>query len=97
MINMIAKFMATVQPQESSRPVCSDDDGMLIDGVIRHYLKNIDENAWRVVFAYYVCKACQSNYVPVRGTATSLRLVEVELDGLLGQRTKGKRRSSMTS
>ncbi|WP_255082624.1 helix-turn-helix domain-containing protein [Escherichia coli] len=42
-------------------------------------------------------KACQSNNVPVRGTATSLRLVEVELDGLLGQRTKGKRRSSMIS
>lgn len=42
-------------------------------------------------------KACQSNSVPVRGTATSLRLVEVELDGLLGQRTKGKRRSSMIS
>jgi hypothetical protein len=42
-------------------------------------------------------KACQSNNVPVRGTATSLRLVEVELDGLLGQRTKGKRRNSMIS
>lgn len=42
-------------------------------------------------------KACQSNNVPVRGTATSLRLVEAELDGLLGQRTKGKRRSSMIS
>jgi hypothetical protein len=41
-------------------------------------------------------KACQSNNVPVRGTATSLRLVEVELDGL-GQRTKGKRRNSMIS
>ncbi|WP_336709707.1 MULTISPECIES: helix-turn-helix domain-containing protein [unclassified Cedecea] len=39
-------------------------------------------------------KACQSNYVPVRGTATSLRLVGVELDDLLGQRTKGKLRSS---
>ncbi|WP_257839743.1 helix-turn-helix domain-containing protein [Salmonella enterica] len=42
-------------------------------------------------------KACQSNSVPVRGTATSLRLVESELDGLLAQRTKGKHRSSMTS
>lgn len=42
-------------------------------------------------------KACQSNNVPVRGTATSLRLVEVELDDLLGQRTKGKRRNSMIS
>ncbi|UBU94855.1 MULTISPECIES: helix-turn-helix domain-containing protein [Edwardsiella] len=42
-------------------------------------------------------KACQSNNVPVRGTATSLRLVGAELDALLGQRTKGKRKSSMIS
>ncbi|WP_242633932.1 helix-turn-helix domain-containing protein [Atlantibacter hermannii] len=42
-------------------------------------------------------KACQSNCVPVRGTATSLRLVGAELDALLGQRTKGKHRNSMTS
>ena len=42
-------------------------------------------------------KACQSNNVPVRGTATSLRLVASELDGLLAQRTKGKRRNSMIS
>ncbi|MBF7823499.1 antiterminator, partial [Klebsiella quasivariicola] len=55
MINMIAKFMATVEPQAPSRPVCSDDDGLLIDAVIRHYLKNVDENAWKVIFAYYVC------------------------------------------
>ncbi|MDV1942966.1 antiterminator Q family protein [Enterobacter kobei] len=59
MINMIAKFMATVEPQQASRPVCSDDDGMLIDAVLRHYLKNIDENAWRVVFAYYVCNSSE--------------------------------------
>lgn len=59
MINMIAKFMATVQPQEVSRPVCSDDDGMLIDAVLRHYLKSIDENAWRVIFAYYVCNSSE--------------------------------------
>lgn len=39
MINMIAKFMATVEGQQSSRPMCSDDDGMLIDAVLRHYLK----------------------------------------------------------
>lgn len=59
MINMIAKFMATVEPQQASRPVCSDDDGMLIDAVLRHYLKNIDENAWRVIFAYYVCNSSE--------------------------------------
>ncbi|MGU0171662.1 hypothetical protein ACVXG8_09710 [Escherichia coli] len=32
---------------------------MLIDAVLRHYLKNIDENAWRVVFAYYVCNSSE--------------------------------------
>lgn len=59
MMNMIAKFMATVQPQEPSKPVCSDDDGLLISVVIRDYLKNIDENAWRVLFAYYVCDSSE--------------------------------------
>ncbi|WP_072016912.1 helix-turn-helix domain-containing protein [Erwinia oleae] len=42
-------------------------------------------------------KACQSNSVPVHGTATSLRLVDNELDALLKQRTKGRHRNSMTS
>ncbi|MDU4943355.1 MAG: helix-turn-helix domain-containing protein [Mixta calida] len=42
-------------------------------------------------------KACQSNSVGVRGTATSLRLVASELDGLLKHRTKGRLRNSMTS
>ncbi|WP_435929209.1 helix-turn-helix domain-containing protein [Dryocola sp. BD613] len=42
-------------------------------------------------------KACQSSNVPVRGTATSLRLVGTELDALLGQWTKGRRRNSMIS
>ncbi|WP_434669152.1 antiterminator Q family protein [Klebsiella sp. B345] len=59
MINMIAKFTATVEPQASSRPVCSDDDGIVIDAVIRNYLKNVDENAWKVVFTYYVCNSSE--------------------------------------
>lgn len=75
MINMIAKFMATVQPQEASRPVCSDDDGMLIDGVIRHYLKNIDENAWRVVFAYYVCNSSEISIATWQHAVCSPRLM----------------------
>ncbi|WP_261333166.1 antiterminator Q family protein, partial [Klebsiella pneumoniae] len=37
MMNMIAKFMATVEPQAPSRPVCSDDDGLLIDAVIAYF------------------------------------------------------------
>ncbi|WP_312836683.1 helix-turn-helix domain-containing protein [Pantoea sp.] len=38
-------------------------------------------------------KACQSNYVPAHGTATSLRQTASELDDLLRQRTRGKHRS----
>ncbi|MEN4247539.1 helix-turn-helix domain-containing protein [Serratia marcescens] len=38
-------------------------------------------------------KACQSNYAGAPGIATSSRQAATELDNLLGQRTRGKRRS----
>lgn len=59
MINMIAKFMATVEPQQCSRPVCSDDDGMLISQVIGTHLKAIDENAYKMLLAYYVYQSSE--------------------------------------
>lgn len=59
MINMIAKFMATVEPQQTSRPVCSDDDGMLISQVIGSHLKAIDENAYKMLLAYYVYQSSE--------------------------------------
>ena len=59
MINMIAKFMATVEPQQASRPVCSDDDGMLISQVVGAYLKAVDENAYKVLLAYYVYQSSE--------------------------------------
>lgn len=76
MINMIARFMATVEPQQASRPVCSDDDGMLIDAVIRHYLKNVDENAWRVVFAYYVCNSSEIRIASWQHAVSKPRLMK---------------------
>ena len=76
MINMIAKFMATVEGQQSSRPMCSDDDGMLIDAVIRHYLKNVDENAWRVVFAYYVCNSSEIRLASWQPAVSKPRLMK---------------------
>ncbi|WP_312227610.1 helix-turn-helix domain-containing protein [Pseudescherichia sp.] len=38
-------------------------------------------------------KACQSNYAATHGTVTSSRQTAAELDALLKQRTKGRRRS----
>ncbi|MDF7702153.1 helix-turn-helix domain-containing protein [Enterobacter hormaechei] len=38
-------------------------------------------------------KACQSNYAVARGTATSSRQMDQELDALLKHRTRGKRKS----
>lgn len=76
MINMIAKFMATVEPQQASRPVCSDDDGMMIDAVLRHYLKNIDENAWRVIFAYYVCNSSEIRIATWQHAVSKPRLMK---------------------
>ncbi|WP_285112724.1 helix-turn-helix domain-containing protein [Leclercia adecarboxylata] len=38
-------------------------------------------------------KACQSNYAVTRGTATSSRQMDQELDALLKHRTRGKRKS----
>lgn len=50
MINMIARFMATVEPQEASRPVCSDDDGML-----RRSAAPLPEEYRRERMAGYLC------------------------------------------
>lgn len=76
MINMIAKFMATVEPQAPSRPACSDDDGLLIDAVIRHYLKNVDENAWKVIFAYYVCNSSEIRIASWQHAVSKPRLMK---------------------
>ncbi|MDH2365447.1 antiterminator Q family protein [Providencia rettgeri] len=57
MINMIYKFMRTVEPNSTpSRPMCSDDDGMLISQVVDSIIAT-DEQAYQILLSYYACGA----------------------------------------
>ncbi|EJD6582910.1 antiterminator [Providencia rettgeri] len=57
MINMIYKFMRTVEPNSTpSRPMCSDDDGMLISQVVDSIIAT-DEQAYKILLSYYACEA----------------------------------------
>ena len=52
--SMIAEFMATVERRGyPDRPTCSDEDGMLIQGVVDH-LYHIDSVAFKMLLARYV-------------------------------------------
>lgn len=52
--SMIAEFMATVERRSyPDRPTCSDEDGMLIQGVVDH-LYHIDQVAFKMLLARYV-------------------------------------------
>ena len=52
--SMIAEFMATVERRSyPDRPTCSDEDGMLIQGVVDH-LYHIDRVAFKMLLARYV-------------------------------------------
>ncbi|HHQ6628408.1 TPA: antiterminator Q family protein, partial [Serratia fonticola] len=51
--NMIAKFMESVEPcKYPSRPMCNDDDGMLISQVVDSVLR-IDAKAMGILLSYY--------------------------------------------
>ncbi|MEY0302608.1 antiterminator Q family protein [Providencia manganoxydans] len=57
MINMIYKFMRTVEPNGTpSRPMCSDDEGMLISQVVDSIIAT-DEQAYQILLSYYACGA----------------------------------------
>ncbi|MEY0607732.1 antiterminator Q family protein [Providencia rettgeri] len=57
MINMIYKFMRTVEPNSTpSRPMCSDDEGMLISQVVDSIVAT-DEQAYQILLSYYACGA----------------------------------------
>lgn len=57
MINMIYKFMRTVEPNSTpSRPMCSDDEGMLISQVVDSIIAT-DEQAYKILLSYYACGA----------------------------------------
>lgn len=51
--NMIAKFMESVEPcKYPGRPMCNDDDGMLISQVVDSVLR-IDAKAMGILLSYY--------------------------------------------
>ncbi len=53
MSSVIAQYMATVEPQGSpSRPMCNDDDGMLISQVVDSVMR-IDTKALGILISYY--------------------------------------------
>lgn len=53
MSSVIAQYMATVEPSGTpSRPMCNDDDGMLISQVVDSALK-IDKKAFGILLSYY--------------------------------------------
>lgn len=53
MSSVIAQYMATVEPQDSpSRPMCNDDDGMLISQVVDSVMR-IDTKALGILISYY--------------------------------------------
>ncbi len=54
MSSVIAQYMATVEPQGSpSRPMCNDDDGMLISQIVDSVMY-IDAKAFGILMSYYV-------------------------------------------
>lgn len=56
MTSVIAKCMATVEPQSyPDRPMCNDDDGMLISQVVDSVL-SIDIKAMGILLSYYAHK-----------------------------------------
>ncbi|MER1959733.1 DUF1133 family protein [Proteus vulgaris] len=53
MINMIYKFMKTVEPNTTpSRPMCNDDEGMLISQVVDSVIAT-DTQAYGILLSYY--------------------------------------------
>ncbi|MFW5410765.1 antiterminator Q family protein [Pectobacterium brasiliense] len=51
--SMIAKFMERVEPSKvMSRPMCNDDDGMLISQVVDSVMR-IDTRALGIILSYY--------------------------------------------
>jgi hypothetical protein len=54
MSSVIAQYMATVEPQRyPDRPMCNDDDGMLISQVVDSVMC-IDRKAFGILLSYYV-------------------------------------------
>ena len=69
MSSVIAKFMESVEPGRiMTRPMCNDDDGMLISQVVDSVMC-IDKKAFGILLSYYAhdCKATQDVWTWWRG------------------------------
>ncbi|MDC9624074.1 antiterminator Q family protein [Xenorhabdus sp. XENO-7] len=52
-MNLIYKFMVSVEPRKGGdRPICNDDDGMLISQVVDSVMC-IDQKAYGILLSYY--------------------------------------------
>ncbi|MDC9607420.1 antiterminator Q family protein [Xenorhabdus griffiniae] len=52
-VNMIYQFMVSVEPRKrQDRPICNDDDGMLISQVVDSVMC-IDQRAYGILLSYY--------------------------------------------
>ena len=52
-INMLYKFMQSVEPDKTpTRPMCNDDDGMLISQVVDSVIST-DKQAYGILLSYY--------------------------------------------
>lgn len=53
--SIAAGFKGLIPPSSSSRIACSDDDGLLIDGVITHLKRTRKEDELELIVAHYIC------------------------------------------
>ncbi|TQI79989.1 antitermination protein Q [Serratia fonticola] len=88
--NIIAKFMATVESQsDSARPMCSDDDGLLISLVVDSVL-GIDTKAIGILLSYYAYGASKRSIAAYYHKAAKPR----RMTGRLGE---GWRKPSLST
>jgi hypothetical protein len=84
MSSVIAQYMATVEPQRyPERPMCNDDDGMLISQVVDSVMC-IDKKAFGILLSYYahnstkyaIAVYMQKCAIPRKSLSTCRREVE---------------------
>ena len=91
MTSMIAKFMETVEPSSSpTRPMCSDDDGILISQVVDSVMI-IDKRAFGILLSYYAHGASK------RAIASYYHATARPRKFVSGRKGEGWRRPSMST
>lgn len=55
MSSVIAQYMEAADPSRvmPSRPMCNDDDGMVISGVVDKVIAAVDKRAFGIILSYY--------------------------------------------